>query len=83
MEDPQPQHVVGDPPPNAGLLQVVVRLQHCNYTFVNDPLKILFSEAALTPKIVPSPYGPSPVDWKWTTMWISESFWGNPVFSSG
>lgn len=42
MEDPQPQHVVGDPPPIAGLLQVVVRLQHCNYTFVNDPREILF-----------------------------------------
>jgi hypothetical protein len=28
---------VGDTPPQAVLVQVVVRLQHCNYPLVNDP----------------------------------------------
>ncbi|MEN9553129.1 MAG: hypothetical protein RLZ67_277 [Actinomycetota bacterium] len=41
-----PQDVVGDPPPFASNPQEVVRLQHCSYTFVNDPRKILFCSAA-------------------------------------
>ncbi len=41
-----PQDVVDDPPPFASNPQEVVRLQHCSYTFVNDPRKILFCSAA-------------------------------------
>ena len=39
---PVPQDVVGNSPPFANNPQEVVRLQHCSYTFVNDPREILF-----------------------------------------
>jgi hypothetical protein len=43
VSDRQPQDVVGDPLRIADDPQAVERLQHCNYTFVNDPREKLLA----------------------------------------
>lgn len=49
-----PLHLVGKPPPLQAFLQAVGRLQHCSYTYVNDPRKILMCtrESGDVPSVV-------------------------------